>query len=118
MSEPKNILVSIVLGSDSDIPTIESAAKTLDDFGIGYELRIFSAHRTPEELADYVRDATSRSIKVFIAAAGMSAALPGVIAAHTHLPVLGVPVSSGTLGGGSMHYWPSRKCPPEFRSRL
>lgn len=99
MADAKETLVGIVLGSDSDIPTVESATKTLDDFGIGYELRIFSAHRTPEELATYVRDAASRSIKVFIAAAGMSAALPGVIAAHTHLPVLGIPVPSGTLGG-------------------
>ena len=99
MADAKEILVGIVLGSDSDISTIESATRTFDDFGIGYELRILSAHRTPEELVEYVRDATSRNVKVFIAAAGMSAALPGVIAAHTHLPVLGVPVSSGTLGG-------------------
>ena len=99
MSEKKAAVVSVVLGSDSDIPTVESSLKLLEDFGLTYELRILSAHRTPKELAEYVEGASNAGVKIFIAVAGMSAALPGVIAAHTSVPVVGVPVASGTLGG-------------------
>jgi phosphoribosylaminoimidazole carboxylase PurE protein len=100
MADNKAILVSVVLGSDSDISTMESGLKVLEEFGIGYEMRILSAHRTPEDLVAYVREATDeKGVKVFIAAAGMSAALPGVIGAHTYLPVIGVPVASGAMAG-------------------
>jgi phosphoribosylaminoimidazole carboxylase PurE protein len=99
MASEKPVIVSVVLGSESDIPTVESGLKTLEEFGLGYELRILSAHRTPTELADYVHQATEAGVRIFIAAAGMAAALPGVIAAHTPVPVIGVPVSSGSLGG-------------------
>jgi phosphoribosylaminoimidazole carboxylase PurE protein len=99
MAEEQVMVVSVVLGSDSDISTMESGLKILEEFGIGYEMRILSAHRTPDDLVGYVREATEKGIQVFIAAAGMSAALPGVIGAHTHLPVIGVPVATGALGG-------------------
>ena len=91
--------VGIVLGSDSDFSTVEGGIKLLVEFDLKYEVRVISAHRTPEILAEYSRGAAGRGIKVIIAAAGMSAALPGVIAAHTLLPVIGVPVASGSLGG-------------------
>jgi phosphoribosylaminoimidazole carboxylase PurE protein len=99
MSSSKSPLIGIVCGSDSDLPTIESAVKLLKEFGVGYELRILSAHRTPQELSDYCQSAPKKGIKVFITAAGMSAALPGVVAAHTILPVIGIPVASGSLQG-------------------
>ncbi|MGQ9615909.1 MAG: 5-(carboxyamino)imidazole ribonucleotide mutase [Spirochaetota bacterium] len=93
-------VVSVILGSDSDIDVFKKASSVLEDFGIPYERRIISAHRTPEILKDYVEDARRRGIKVFIAIAGMSAALPGVIASMTTLPVIGVPVSvNSTLMG-------------------
>jgi 5-(carboxyamino)imidazole ribonucleotide mutase len=86
--------VSIILGSDSDIEVYERAAKTLQELEVSYERRILSAHRTPDELHKYVKDAKKRGIMVFIAAAGMAAALPGAIASYTHLPVIGVPAVS------------------------
>jgi len=93
-------VVSIILGSDSDIDVFKKASSVLEEFGIPYERRIISAHRTPEILKDYVEDARSRGVKVFIAMAGMSAALPGVIASLTTLPVIGVPVAlNSTLLG-------------------
>jgi phosphoribosylaminoimidazole carboxylase PurE protein len=92
-------IVGVVMGSDSDLETMQGCLKQLDELGISYEVRILSAHRTPDLAAEYARTAFERGLKVLIAAAGMSAALPGALAAQTTLPVLGVPMSSGTLGG-------------------
>ena len=91
--------VGIVLGSDSDLPVIESAIKLLEELELSYEIRILSAHRTPDDVAQYSMSASKRGLKAIIAVAGMSAALPGVISAYTSLPVIGVPVASGALSG-------------------
>jgi 5-(carboxyamino)imidazole ribonucleotide mutase len=91
--------VGIIMGSQSDWQTMQHAAATLDRLGIGYETRIVSAHRTPERLYDYARTAKSRGLRVLIAGAGGSAHLPGMTAALTPLPVLGVPVESRALKG-------------------
>ncbi|MHB0936101.1 MAG: 5-(carboxyamino)imidazole ribonucleotide mutase [Armatimonadota bacterium] len=95
------VLVGILMGSDSDLPIMKEAAVALDGLGIGYEINIMSAHRTPEDVAEYARSAAERGIKVLIAGAGGAAHLPGVVAAYTVLPVIGVPISSSTssLGG-------------------
>ena len=87
-------LVGVVLGSDSDLPTMQRCLAQLEALGIAYELRVISAHRTPDLLREYVKDGESRGIRVFIAAAGMAAALPGAIASYTCLPVIGVPAVS------------------------
>lgn len=92
-------LVGIVMGSDSDLPVVASAARMLDELGIPYEIRIVSAHRTPERARDYAREAAGRGLAVLIAAAGGAAHLAGVLAAETPLPVIGVPVRTGGLGG-------------------
>ncbi len=92
-------LVGIVIGSDSDLPVMRGAADMLDKFGIPYEVIISSAHRLPEQTAEYARSASERGLKVIIAAAGLAAHLPGVIAALTPLPVIGVPIKSGALNG-------------------
>lgn len=91
-------LVSIIMGSPSDLPILEKAAKLLDDFEIPFEMNALSAHRTPREVEEFATNAEERGIKVIIAAAGMAAALPGVIASMTTLPVIGVPIAS-TLDG-------------------
>lgn len=91
--------VGIVMGSDSDWPVVQSAAKTLDDFGIVHDVRVISAHRTPEEATAYATTAARRGLKVIIAAAGGAAHLGGVLAAHTTLPVIGIPVKGGALNG-------------------
>lgn len=91
-------LVSIIMGSTSDLPVLEKAAKTLDEFEIPFELNALSAHRTPKEVTEFAEKARDRGLKVIIAAAGMAAHLPGVIAAQTTLPVIGVPIKS-TLEG-------------------
>ncbi len=91
-------LVSIIMGSTSDLPVMEKAAAELDAMGIAFEMNALSAHRTPDEVAAFASGAAARGIKVIIAAAGMAAALPGVIAAHTTLPVIGVPIK-GMLDG-------------------
>ncbi len=96
MSKP---LVSIVMGSDSDLDIMREAAKSLDEFGIGYEMDVTSAHRSPERTAEYAKNAAGRGIKVIIAGAGGAAHLAGVIAAHTTLPVIGVPIPSTSLNG-------------------
>ncbi len=93
------MLVGVVMGSRSDWPTMEHAAKVLEQLGIPHECRVVSAHRTPERLADYGRTAAGRGLKVIIAGAGGAAHLPGMLAAHTVLPVLGVPVRSSALSG-------------------
>jgi len=92
-------VIGIILGSDSDLPTVEAATKVLKEFDLDYEVRVLSAHRTPDLVAEYARSAAERGLKVLLAAAGLSAALPGVLAAHTPLPVIGIPVAAGTLGG-------------------
>ncbi len=91
-------VVSIIMGSTSDLPILEKAAKFLDQMEVPFEMNALSAHRTPGEVEDFARNAQCRGIKVIIAAAGMAAALPGVIAAMTPLPVIGLPISS-TLDG-------------------
>ena len=91
--------VGIIMGSKSDWPTMKSAAEMLDKFGISYEAKVVSAHRTPQLLADYTSSAKERGIKVIIAGAGGAAHLPGMAAAFTSLPVLGVPVQSRALKG-------------------
>jgi len=92
-------VVGIVVGSDSDLPVIRGAVEALTHFGIPHELEIASAHRVPERVHEYGRTAVQRGLKVVIAAAGAAAHLPGVIAALTPLPVIGVPIAAGTLGG-------------------
>lgn len=91
-------MVSIIMGSTSDLPVMEKAAKVLDDFGIDFEMLAFSAHRTPAEVEQFAYTAESRGVQVIIAGAGMAAALPGVIAANTSIPVIGVPISSTLMG--------------------
>ncbi len=95
----KNPIVSIVMGSDSDLPIMKEAAKILDELRITYECTIISAHRTPEKAFDFAKNAADRGIKVIIAGAGGAAHLAGVIAAMTHIPVIGVPIKSKTLNG-------------------
>jgi 5-(carboxyamino)imidazole ribonucleotide mutase len=87
-------LVGILMGSQSDMDTMQGAAKELAERGIGHEVHVLSAHRQPDEVAEYSRSARGRGLRVLIAGAGLSAALPGVVAAHTDLPVIGVPLSS------------------------
>src|ERR1700733_12219104 len=94
-----NPLVSIVMGSDSDLEIMREAGKALDDFGIAYEIDVTSAHRSPDRSADFAKKAADRGIRVIIAGAGGAAHLAGVIAAHTILPVIGVPIPSTSLNG-------------------
>ncbi|MBO5774704.1 MAG: 5-(carboxyamino)imidazole ribonucleotide mutase [Kiritimatiellae bacterium] len=98
MSENK-IEIGIVMGSDSDWPLVKKACETLDSFGVGYETRVISAHRTPEVAIEYSKTAESRGLKAIIAAAGGAAHLAGVLAAGTVLPVIGIPVAGGALNG-------------------
>ena len=91
-------IVSIIMGSTSDLPVMEKAAEILNDFRIPFEMNALSAHRTPEEVEKFAKGAESRGIKVIIAAAGMAAHLPGVIAAMTPLPVIGVPIKASLEG--------------------
>lgn len=90
------------MGSDSDLSVMKDAAEALEQFGIASEIKVLSCHRAPEKLIEYVKDAAARGIKVFIGGAGMSAGLPGVVAAHTELPVIGVPLSSANSAGGGL----------------
>ncbi len=97
-------VVGIVMGSDSDLPVMQDAAKILDQFGIDYELTVVSAHRTPERLYNYAETAVDKGLQVIIAGAGGAAHLPGMLAAVTELPVVGVPVKTSTLNGvDSLH---------------
>jgi 5-(carboxyamino)imidazole ribonucleotide mutase len=91
-------IVSIIMGSTSDLPVMEKAAEILNDFRIPFEMNALSAHRTPEEVEKFAKNAAPRGIKVIIAAAGMAAHLPGVIAAMTLLPVIGVPIKASLEG--------------------
>ncbi len=93
------IEVAVVFGSTSDSNTMQSAFETLKEFDVAYEDHVLSAHRQPEATAEFATNAASRGIKVIIAGAGLAAALPGVIAAHTTLPVIGVPIAGGPLNG-------------------
>jgi 5-(carboxyamino)imidazole ribonucleotide mutase len=95
-------LVGILMGSASDMDTMSAAARELDERGIPNEIRVMSAHRQPDEVADYAKNARSRGLRVLIAGAGLSAALPGVVAAHTDLPVIGVPLSSRLSAAGGL----------------
>ncbi len=92
-------IVGIIMGSDSDWPTMTKTAETLDALGVGYEVRVVSAHRTPDLLFEYAETAAARGLQVIIAGAGGAAHLPGMVAAKTLLPVLGVPVQSSALSG-------------------
>ena len=93
--------VGIVMGSKSDMPEMEKAAQELEERGISFEIRVMSAHRDPEVVSDYAKNAHMRGLRVIIAGAGLSAALPGVCAAHTDLPVIGVPLTSrNSVAGG------------------
>lgn len=92
-------VVGIIMGSNSDWPTMQAAAKMLDEFGVPYEARVVSAHRTPDLMFDYAEAARGRGLKAIIAGAGGAAHLPGMVAAKTTLPVLGVPVQSKALSG-------------------
>ncbi|HEY6435472.1 MAG TPA: 5-(carboxyamino)imidazole ribonucleotide mutase [Ignavibacteriaceae bacterium] len=93
------IEVGIIMGSDSDLPIMEDAVKVLKEFGVGYEVKVLSAHRTPNQHAEYSKTALNRGLKVIIAAAGGAAHLPGVTAAQTILPVIGVPIKGKSLEG-------------------
>lgn len=97
-------VIGIVMGSDSDLSVMQKAAKTLDDFGVPYEMTIISAHRTPDQMVTYARSARERGLKVLIAGAGWAAALPGMVAALTTLPVIGVPLHSKYFGGQDALY--------------
>jgi 5-(carboxyamino)imidazole ribonucleotide mutase len=93
--------VGIVMGSKSDMPVMEKAGAHLEELGIRHEIRVMSAHRDPDTVADYAKNARLRGLRVIIAGAGLSAALPGVVAAHTDLPVIGVPLTSKmSVSGG------------------
>jgi 5-(carboxyamino)imidazole ribonucleotide mutase len=93
------VLVGIVMGSESDREIMEKAAAELDERKIKYEINVLSAHRDPDKVAHYARTAQSRGLKVLIGGAGKAAALPGVLAAYTNLPVIGVPIKTSDLGG-------------------
>ncbi|MBP3556127.1 MAG: 5-(carboxyamino)imidazole ribonucleotide mutase [Thermoguttaceae bacterium] len=98
MSE-KTLRVGILMGSDSDWDKINGVAKALDEFGVGYEIHVMSAHRTPDKVLEYASTAKSRGLRVIIAAAGGAAHLAGVVASHTPLPVIGIPVKTDMMGG-------------------
>lgn len=101
MSKP---LVGIIMGSDSDYPTMQAAAEVCREFGVTCEVKVVSAHRTPDDMAEYARTASERGLKVIIAGAGGAAHLPGMTASHTILPVIGVPIQSKALSGvDSLH---------------
>lgn len=99
MAESTSPFVGILMGSDSDWPKIKAAAAALDEFGVSYEVHVMSAHRTPEVVRQYATMAAARGLKVIIAAAGGAAHLAGVVASHTTLPVIGVPVATELSGG-------------------
>jgi len=95
-------LVGIVMGSQSDMPVMEKAGKELEERGIPYEMQVMSAHRSPDLVAQYAKGAQERGLRVIIAGAGLAAALPGAVAAHTELPVVGVPLLSSTSVAGGL----------------
>ena len=93
------VMVGIIMGSDSDLPVMSEAAKVLDEFGVEYELTVVSAHRTPDRMYEYAKTAKERGLKLIIAGAGGAAHLPGMTAAITTLPVIGVPIKTRALSG-------------------
>ena len=95
----RNAKVGIIMGSDSDFPLMKKTVEVLEEFGIAYEVKVSSAHRTPEDTLEYAKTAVDRGLKVIIAGAGAAAHLPGVIAAETTLPVIGVPINATALNG-------------------
>jgi 5-(carboxyamino)imidazole ribonucleotide mutase len=99
MNQDTQPLVGIIMGSDSDWPTMRAAAETCREFGIPFEAKVVSAHRTPDDMANYAKTALERGLRVIIAGAGGAAHLPGMVASHTVLPVIGVPVESKALKG-------------------
>ena len=107
-------LVGIVMGSDSDLQVMSKAADMLEELGIGYEMRIISAHREPDVLVEWAGSAQDKGIRVIIAGAGMAAALPGMCAALSVLPVIAVPLS-GQIWTVWTRYFPLCRCPPVFR---
>jgi len=94
-----NPIVSVLMGSKSDYPIMESCTKVLDDFSISYEVKVLSAHRMPEATVKYAKNLVERGIKVVIAGAGGAAHLPGIVASNTTIPVIGIPIASSPLGG-------------------
>lgn len=99
MKRAKRVQVGVVMGSKSDWPVMRAALQTLDQLGIAHEAKVVSAHRTPDRMAAYAKAASGRGLEIIIAGAGGAAHLPGMLAAHTTVPVLGVPVPSGALQG-------------------
>jgi len=99
MKTERKPLVGIIMGSDSDWPTLKPAAEILEEFGVPFEVRVVSAHRTPRDMARYASNAVRRGLRVIIAGAGGAAHLPGMVASYTTLPVVGVPVESKALKG-------------------
>jgi 5-(carboxyamino)imidazole ribonucleotide mutase len=97
-------LVAVICGSRSDLPALKGCFDVLDEYGIGWEASVISAHRQPAALATYVRDAEGRGVRIFVGAAGMAAHLPGVLASQTAKPVIGVPLDGGALGGADALY--------------
>ena len=97
-------MISIIMGSTSDLPVMEKAMKLLDEMEVPFEVNALSAHRTPEQVSTFAKQAKERGVKVIIAGAGMAAALPGVIAAETTLPVIGVPIKGSVLDGQDALY--------------
>src|ERR671915_921141 len=100
---PPSPTVAVICGSHSDLPALKGCFEVLDAYGIGWEASVISAHRQPETLQRYVREAEAAGAKVFIGAAGMAAHLPGVLASLTALPVIGVPLEAGGRAGGGAH---------------
>lgn len=105
-----NPLVGIIMGSDSDLDIMSGAAKTLEEFAVPHEIRIISAHRTPDEMTSYAKEAEGRRLKIIIAGAGGSAHLPGMTASETTLPVISIPIKRE--GGGHEAFWSNIKMPP------
>jgi 5-(carboxyamino)imidazole ribonucleotide mutase len=99
-----NPLVAVICGSRSDLPALKGCFDVLDEYGIGWEASVISAHRQPAALASYVREAEARGVRIFVGAAGMAAHLPGVLASLTARPVIGVPLDAGALGGADALY--------------
>ena len=94
-----NVQVAIIMGSDSDLPIVEASFAVLDDFGINYTKNVMSAHRTPHDVMQLIKNSEDNGCQVFIAAAGMAAHLAGAVAAHSSKPVIGIPIESGGMGG-------------------
>ena len=106
-------VVAIIMGSDSDLPVMAKTAEVLEEFAVGYSIKILSAHRTPDQALEFARCAQDNGYKVIIAGAGMAAHLPGVLASQTILPVIGIPIASGSTGGIDA-LWSMVQMPPDL----